>query len=118
MVSSGVSKSSKNTYSRDPAELDGSLGYITVHELQNAYVEWMRRLDRDIWPKGSGAHRDEIIQFFESFRLRLLTRASARVPEPKPILRSPQSNPTGIEDTDRAQYEARKARLSQYHTTK
>jgi len=100
--------------SRDPAELDGSGGYLTVTELQNAWTEYIRRLDKDVWPKaGRTPSRDEIIQLFESFRLRLLSRAQARVP--KPTVRPPapkQDIPP--DDSSRSAAQDRLERLSKY----
>ncbi len=99
---------------RDPAEIDGSLAYVTATELHNAYVEWMRRLDRELWPAGRTPQRDEMIQFFESFRLRLLTRAQTRIPTKPPPVSAPKTPEIPTEDTERAAHEARQARLSKY----
>lgn len=104
--------------SKSASELDNSIGFITVHELHNAYVEFMRRLDREVWPVGKSAKRDEIIQFLESWRLRLLTRAEAREPK-KPAAKSPPvTQLADSQDPDRSRYEQRRDRLAKFHDTK
>lgn len=58
--------------------------------------------------------RAEMIEFFEHFRLKLFSRAQARVPKPLPKL-PPSADPADTSDTSRdPRYAERQARLAPY----
>lgn len=109
-----ASKSSRTAPTRDPAEINGAGGYLTATELQNAWVEYIRRLDKEVWPRqGRTPSRDEVIQLFEGFRLRLLSRAQTRVP--KPAVKPPASKQEiPPDDSSRSAAQDRLERLAKY----
>lgn len=96
-----------------------SLGYVSVPELNSVWMERMRRLDVEIWPRGRSPSRDEILEFFETIKIELFSRAGRNYREYCKVHGNPKpkENPADAktaEDTSRARYEARQARLSQF----
>lgn len=94
-ASSG-SKNAKTTPTRDHAEIDQSLGYVSVHEIRNLITYRMRQLDAELWPRvGKTPQREEIIDFFATFGIELMQKAQRNyeqfckrhpVPTSKPIV--------------------------------
>ncbi len=115
MVMKEELKDAKTPSPKDHSEIDQSLGYVTASEIRNAWIEWMRKLDVTVWPaSGRTPARSEVLELFESLQYRLLTRASQRIPAPRPQMptkKAPKDQP----ETSRADYDARQARLSRYH---
>lgn len=57
--------------------LDQSIGWVSLTEIRNVYIEAIRELDRYLWPKGGTPSRDLIIKHYETTQYRLLERAKS-----------------------------------------
>lgn len=114
---SSGSKSGKMPSTRDPTELDTSLGYVSVHEIRNLVTHRMRQLDTELWPRsGRTPMRDELIDFFATFGIALMQRAQANyeqfckrnpIPTSKPIV--PQRDAD-----EQERYRTRQDKMAEY----
>lgn len=55
----------------------GSLGYVGIEELRNVCTFRMRELDTKVWPLNRSPSRDEIIDFFATTFVEVMSRARA-----------------------------------------
>lgn len=102
---------SRSTTKKDPAAVDGSLGYVSATEIRNAWIEFIKKFDKEIWPQGKLPIRSEVLALLESLQYRLLTRAESNYEKHlKPSLSQPKAVESSPEE--RARYEARQSRLA------
>lgn len=99
------------------ALLDGSLGYVGVHDIRNIWTDRIRKLDTEIWPKNRTPYRDEIITFFETIAIELMQKAQFNYEQfcktrSIPAAKTPESSP---EDYQRA-IDARRSRMEKYRS--
>ncbi len=108
---------------KDPAELDGSLGYVSCTEIRNLWTHRIRALDSEIWPRnGRTPYRDEIVDFFVTAMIELMQKAQAnyeafcrRNPAPATRPAAPRAEAQEKDSEAAARYEARKAKLAKYN---
>lgn len=119
-MSNGLTKSrsGSSTGTRDPAEVDGSRGYVSASEIRNVWSFRMRALDVEIWPRnGRTPSRDEILEFFNTIQIELMQRATSnfeqhvkRPPPQKPSERGPQEI-----QAEHDAHAARRGKLERWH---
>lgn len=113
------SKPKSASSARDNAELDGSLGYVSCHEIRNLWTERIRALDTEIWPlNGRTPGRHELMEFFATTGIALMQRAQANYEQfcrrnPPPPPKTPAQN-TQADAEEKARYEARRGKMEAY----
>ena len=60
---------------RHDTRIDQSQGWVSLTEVRNVFVEYIRKLDREVWPQGGRGLRDEVIKHFETTQYELMKRA-------------------------------------------
>lgn len=95
------------------------LGYVSAREISNVFMERLRQLDVEIFPRsGRTPGRDELIEFFSTLKIELMKRAGRNYDEycrKNPLTRDPPKANPADELASAAAYAERKSRLSKYH---
>ncbi len=119
MNSDSKSSKTKSEPSRNNAELDGSLGYVSVHDIRNLWTSRIRALDTELWPRaGRTPQREEMMDFFITTMIELMQRAQSNYEQycrrnPPPPPKTAAQN-LQVEADEKARYEARRGKMEQY----
>ncbi len=105
--------------SRDAAEVDNSLGYVSVTEIRNIWTARIRKLDTEVWPHGGRMpQRDEMLDFFVTAGIELMQRAQRNYEQFCKRNLTPGPKPTRQEDPAvKAAAEERIKKLARWHTS-
>ncbi len=118
-----ASKKKSESLARDPAELDSSMGYVSVTELRNVFTHRIRDLDTVIWPReGRMPYRDEMMDFYITTMVELMQKAQRNYEQfckrSAPMTTRPAAprDPAfeGAVDAARASLDARKAKIEKW----
>jgi hypothetical protein len=113
---SSGSKNGKTTPARDSADIDQSLGYVSVHEIRSLVTYRMRQLDAELWPRvGKTPQREEIIDFFSTFGVELMQKAQRNYEQFCKRHPTPTQKPIVTPDAEAAErYRARQEKMESY----
>lgn len=68
---------------------DPNAGFVSITDIRNIFIEFMRDLDKKVMPVGQHVNRMEVLKHVESIQYRLFQRAHANIEKFFPGYKAP-----------------------------